>query len=127
MSYEPAICIHAAECVRGLPGVFDPQKKPWVNPEGADTQELAEVIERCPTGALKYERLDIDQREEPPAESSITTISNGPLYARGKIKITDEKGEIIAEENRVAFCRCGKSNSKPFCDNTHIKVKFNAE
>ena len=29
--YDPKICIHAGECVRGLPSVFDVSKKPWID------------------------------------------------------------------------------------------------
>ena len=29
--YDPAICIHAGECVRGLPSVFNVSKKPWID------------------------------------------------------------------------------------------------
>lgn len=59
VSYDREICRHAAECVRGMPEVFDTHKRPWINPEVADTQELAdhlrEVIGRCPTRALHVE------------------------------------------------------------------------
>ena len=34
--WKPDLCIHAAECVKGLPQVFDPNKKPWVDPDQAD-------------------------------------------------------------------------------------------
>jgi hypothetical protein len=46
---EPAL---AAECVRGMPAVFDPAKRPWIAPDAADAETLAAVIRRCPTGAL---------------------------------------------------------------------------
>ncbi|WP_083915635.1 CDGSH iron-sulfur domain-containing protein [Thiofilum flexile] len=26
--------------------------------------------------------------------------------------------------NRQALCRCGQSNNKPFCDGTHVAVKY---
>jgi uncharacterized Fe-S cluster protein YjdI len=28
VSWEPAFCIHAAECLRGLPAVFDSRRRP---------------------------------------------------------------------------------------------------
>ena len=34
VTYDAKRCIHAAECVHGLPGVFDPKARPWVNPAG---------------------------------------------------------------------------------------------
>ena len=57
VTFDGAICEHAAECVRGMPTVFDTSAKPWINPEHADTPELAdhlrEVVGRCPSGALQ--------------------------------------------------------------------------
>ena len=127
VSYDPKICIHAAECVHGLPEVFDPKKKPWVNPDVSTPDEIEKVILRCPSGALKYERHDTQNQEQPPVNSSIKTVKNGPLYLGGNIEIFDNEGNLIAEETRVALCRCGESSNKPFCDYTHIKVNFNAD
>jgi uncharacterized Fe-S cluster protein YjdI len=53
--YDPQVCIHAGECVRGLPSVFDVSKKPWVNVDGASAEAIAEVVGRCPSGALSHE------------------------------------------------------------------------
>ena len=56
ISVDLNLCEHAAECVRGMPEVFDTSKRPWINPEVADTPELAdslrEVTLRCPSKAL---------------------------------------------------------------------------
>ena len=40
VTYDVKRCIHAAECVRGLPAVFDSNAKPWINPDGADAAAL---------------------------------------------------------------------------------------
>ena len=62
VSFDGDICQHAAECVRGMPSVFNTAKRPWIDPEVADTPELAtqlrEVIRRCPSGALRIEEHD---------------------------------------------------------------------
>jgi uncharacterized Fe-S cluster protein YjdI len=52
--YDPEVCIHAGDCVKGLPTVFDIAKKPWINVEGAPTEEIVEQIKQCPSGALSY-------------------------------------------------------------------------
>ena len=31
VTYDAKRCIHAAECVHGVPEVFDPERKPWIN------------------------------------------------------------------------------------------------
>ncbi len=50
--WQPNKCIHSGICFRGLPTVFDPRKKPWINPEEASTQAIVEQVKKCPSGAL---------------------------------------------------------------------------
>jgi uncharacterized Fe-S cluster protein YjdI len=64
VTFEARRCLHAAECVNGLPEVFDPGERPWIRPDGAEAERLAEVVRRCPSGALQYEL--VDGRGEPP-------------------------------------------------------------
>ena len=52
--WRPDLCIHAAECVRQLPDVYNPKAKPWIKPENASTEELKRQIEACPSQALSY-------------------------------------------------------------------------
>jgi uncharacterized Fe-S cluster protein YjdI len=52
--WKPNLCIHAAECVKNLPNVYNPKAKPWITPENASTQELKNQIAKCPSGALSY-------------------------------------------------------------------------
>ena len=55
VSYDPAICTHSGNCVRGLPAVFDVSKDPWINVDGAEPQAIIAAVGRCPSGALSYE------------------------------------------------------------------------
>ena len=50
--WQPDKCIHSVICFRGLPRVFDPRRKPWVNQEEAPTQAIFEQLKKCPSGAL---------------------------------------------------------------------------
>lgn len=55
--WKPHICIHSTICWRGASGlmqVFNPAEKPWIKPEGADTERIVEQIKRCPSGALSF-------------------------------------------------------------------------
>ncbi len=54
VQWNPEKCIHARECVKGLPKVFSHQSKPWINMQGASSEEIKSVIDRCPSGALTY-------------------------------------------------------------------------
>jgi uncharacterized Fe-S cluster protein YjdI len=125
--WEPQYCIHVANCVRGLPQVFDRKRRPWIQigPE-TTAEELARVIVTCPTGALHFQRLDGGAQESPPDETVVRPEPNGPLFITGKIKIVDAQGTVVREDTRVALCRCGQSSNKPFCDGTHLSVDFQA-
>ena len=56
VSFDREVCQHAAECVRGMPEVFDTSKRPWIHPTHANTADLAnhlrKVVARCPSAAL---------------------------------------------------------------------------
>jgi uncharacterized Fe-S cluster protein YjdI len=56
VSFDPEVCAHAGECVRGLPAVFDTAKRPWIQPGEAPADDVVAVVGRCPSGALRIER-----------------------------------------------------------------------
>ena len=116
--WEPAYCIHTANCIRSLPHVFNPRDRPWVHVEAASADAIAEAVMRCPTGALHFRRLDGGPQEGVLQDTYILSVPDGPLYLRGEIALEDERGEI-RRDTRMALCRCGKSRNKPFCDNSH--------
>ena len=55
VSFDDEVCSHAAECVRGLPAVFEPGRRPWIQPDQATAEEVIAVVARCPSGALRIE------------------------------------------------------------------------
>lgn len=55
---------------------------------------------------------------------SIRTIKNGPFRLAGLDEITDAFGRIISIDSTVNLCRCGASDSKPFCDGSHVTSGF---
>jgi len=54
VTFDPNVCIHSGECIRGLPAVFDVRLKRWVRPENAPAGQVAEQVRRCPSGALQF-------------------------------------------------------------------------
>ncbi len=126
VTWDKVKCIHAKECVHGLPGVFNIDEKPWIQPSQANADKVAEVIRQCPSGALQYKRKDSGADEPIPEKNILTLVEDGPVYLKGNLQIKNLDGEVIAEETRAAFCRCGKSSNKPFCDNSHIEAEFKA-
>jgi uncharacterized Fe-S cluster protein YjdI len=109
VTYDAARCLHAAECVHGMPAVFDTAKRPWIAPDAGDAEALAAVIRRCPTGALHY-----TLREGEPERPSVLTRDRlpegGPLLIEGDLELEGTR------ETRAAICRCGQSSNEPYCD-----------
>lgn len=123
--FEGARCIHAAECVHGLPDVFDADRRPWITPSGTPADAIARVVERCPSGALTYERTDGGPAEAvDEIEPRVRVVANGPLHVQGPCAVTDHEGRTVEVGARAALCRCGASKNKPFCDNSHLVVGF---
>jgi uncharacterized Fe-S cluster protein YjdI len=54
ITFDPNLCIHSGVCVRGLPAVFDVNRKRWVRPDLASAEEVAAQVSHCPSGALQY-------------------------------------------------------------------------
>lgn len=127
VTYDVKRCIHAARCVRGLPEVFEPGKRPWITPDEASAQNVADVIESCPTGALHYEMKSSDRHETPASKNRVSLQKDGPVYLYGNIEIQDAEGTTLLEDTRVALCRCGASQNKPLCDNSHKEANFKAD
>lgn len=126
VAWDARRCIHAAECSRRLPAVFDPARRPWIEPDAAEADAVAAAIHHCPTGALQFERLDGGAPEPTPPTNSVEVAANGPLYVRGDIRLVTPDGEELLRDRRVALCRCGVSRHKPFCDDSHRKIGFTA-
>jgi CDGSH-type Zn-finger protein/uncharacterized Fe-S cluster protein YjdI len=122
--YDAQRCIHAKECVHGAPEVFNPQSKPWVTPDNAEARAIATVIKHCPTGALHYQAVDPSLAERADPSNTLTIASHGPLYLRGSFVVVAEDDKELLSDTRAAFCRCGASKNKPFCDNSHFAVAF---
>lgn len=122
--WDAARCIHAGNCLRALPGVFDVRARPWINVEAAAAEEVAAAVRTCPTGALRYQGLADLPDEVPDEPVTVEVRPNGPLYVRGRVKISRPGGDTIADEYRVALCRCGASQNKPFCDNSHRLIRL---
>jgi CDGSH-type Zn-finger protein len=54
----------------------------------------------------------------------ITPTTDGPLQVRGNLEIISGTGRVVARVESARLCRCGGSNTKPFCDGTHARIGF---
>lgn len=124
VTFDLGKCIHVGECLRGLPDVFELRRRPWIAPDAAEPDEVAEIVERCPSGALTYRRLDGGPNEQHDGVSMVP-MRNGPLRVVGEIRVVGPDGseDLLP---RATLCRCGQSANKPWCDNSHLRVGFHA-
>jgi uncharacterized Fe-S cluster protein YjdI len=139
--WKPSKCIHVTTCYRELIEVFNPRNRPWVNMQGAPTEEIIRVVKLCPTAALSYKwNKDIgkpDEEEkgkvtetpqlafEPGA--TITVMKDGPLVIKGNFTIKTSAGGTLKQMKMASLCRCGHSKKMPFCDGSHREVGFTAD
>jgi uncharacterized Fe-S cluster protein YjdI len=122
--WEADKCIHSGICVKGLPNVFRPKVRPWVNIKGADTTALVNQVKRCPTGALSFYMNNEEDKTAQSQNTKVEVLENGPLLVYGTLKITHKDGKEETKNKATAFCRCGASNNKPFCDGAHVNAEF---
>ncbi len=68
--WRPDLCIHSGVCVQGLPGVFSPKRRPWIDIHAAPSERIAAQVDRCPSGALSWERVgpDVGASEAQPGD-----------------------------------------------------------
>ena len=52
--WQPSLCIHSGICFKGLPEVFDPRRKPWIEMDKSVTETIQDQVLKCPSGALSF-------------------------------------------------------------------------
>ncbi|MDE3124526.1 MAG: (4Fe-4S)-binding protein [Bacteroidota bacterium] len=124
--WKPGVCIHSGICINGLPQVFNTALKPWINMQQTDTANIIAQVNQCPSGALSYyhNKDEDEQSVDVQAETRLEVVPNGPLLVYGNVLIKDAYGHESKKNKVTAFCRCGHSANKPFCDGTHKKIDF---
>ncbi len=116
--YNKLLCSHAGECgARALP-IFNPKQKPWVQPNAGTAAQVKDVVEACPSGALRYSLPGEEAQTLADSDAAIAVERDGPLRVKNIAMRADHWAEGQSEQKYV-LCRCGKSKNKPFCDGTH--------
>lgn len=123
VSYTPVLCGHIAACQALHKEVFDPAKKPWIQPENGALDGIMAVVRACPSGALRISVDGEDDHHIDGDEVSITIAKNGP-YVIKNVELEAEFNGAGASHKEYILCRCGQSKNKPFCDGTHHDVKW---
>jgi CDGSH-type Zn-finger protein/uncharacterized Fe-S cluster protein YjdI len=120
--FETKRCIHSRFCVTGAPAVFLANTQgAWIHPDAMPLQRVLEVAHACPSGAIRYRRLDGGAQEGAPPVNLAGVREAGPYAFRGRLQIDGAPAGF-----RATLCRCGASANKPFCDNSHREIGFGA-
>jgi CDGSH-type Zn-finger protein/uncharacterized Fe-S cluster protein YjdI len=120
--YRAERCIHSRFCVTGAPKVFLANVQgPWIHPDAMPVERLAEIAHACPSGAIRYRRLDARPAEPVPPVNLASVREAGPYAFRGDLRLD---GEPVGY--RATLCRCGASRHKPYCDGSHHEIGFGA-
>ena len=122
--WEAEKCIHSGICVKGLPDVFQPKERPWIKIDAASSDALVAQVKECPSGALSYYMNSEKDKSQQSMETKVEVTENGPLLVYGTLKVVDKDGNEEKKNRTTAFCRCGASQNKPYCDGAHVKEEF---
>ncbi|HEV8017149.1 MAG TPA: ferritin-like domain-containing protein [Steroidobacteraceae bacterium] len=122
VEFEAQRCIHSRFCVTWAPQVFLANVKgPWIHPDAMPVERLVDVAHACPSGAIRYRRLDGAADEAAPPVNLAGVREGGPYAFRAELQIAGAPAGF-----RATLCRCGASKNKPYCDNSHHEIGFNA-
>ena len=55
--WKPELCTHAGNCFKGLPKVFNPKERPWINIDAATSEKVISQVNQCPSDALSFVKL----------------------------------------------------------------------
>jgi CDGSH-type Zn-finger protein len=112
----------------------DPHGEVWNQVEKTDDPAVRAMFIRqvghCPAGRLVARDKRTGEFVEPELPLSIGVVDDpamqcaGPLWLRGGVTLVAADGTAYEVRNRVALCRCGQSENKPFCDGTHVAINF---
>ncbi len=130
VNWHPDKCIHSTKCWKGLVEVFNPRARPWINMDGAATDKITEQVKLCPSGALSYvlnATKQPDTQDVIESSTKVEVLKNGPLLVYGTLAVHSKSGVTTRTSNTTAFCRCGASANKPYCDGSHITAEFKAD
>ena len=121
VSFDLATCEHAGFCGDRFTNW---RRMARQADDAAVRERLMQMVRLCPSGALEMKPEADGEQLEPALSVSIGVVRDGPLWVRGGVAITSADGETYEVRNRVTLCRCGRSETKPFCDGTHAHVGF---
>ena len=77
-------------------------------------------------GHIAVDHLSTPEDADAEGPLRIRATEDGPFVVEGPVTIEADDDETVTG-HRGALCRCGASDSKPFCDGSHTDVGFEAD
>ena len=119
--YNRLLCSHAAECGTRQKAAFDSSRKPWIITDNASKEDIMDVVEACPSGALRFSLPSGEPQHARVEAEGITIEPDGPYRVTG-IPLASARQAKGASAEKYVLCRCGASKNKPFCDGSHVDI-----
>jgi CDGSH iron-sulfur domain-containing protein 3 len=63
----------------------------------------------------------MEEKKEIKSQAIIEVVDFGPLKITGNFRIKDLRRDREESLSEILLCRCGRSNNKPYCDDSHKK------
>ncbi len=121
--YNRLLCSHAGVCGARLKAAFDTRRDPWIVPDNATPDQIRDVVEACPSGALSWSEPGGQAQHIVEKEPGVNIERNGP-YRVVKIPLASGIHVEGASPDKYVLCRCGASKNKPFCDGSHADIDW---
>ncbi len=117
-TFNPNTCMHVFYCKP----LAELRKREEAGDEPA-SDEIARVVESCPSGALTYRWKDPQALPSPAQPRPDVDIQEGgEIRIQRKFDLNEALNEAQPDD-RATLCRCGLSKNKPFCDGRHAGKK----
>ena len=112
--FNPNACMHVFKC-KPLKALREREE----NGDASAAEEIARVVQSCPSGALTYESTSVAAPEET-SGAAIEIMDGGEIRVQCNFDINTNLQERQPGD-RATLCRCGLSKNKPWCDGRHKK------
>lgn len=133
----PSLILHDHEDLCSAANFCHRKEDVWNAVEKSDEEHFRRIAiyesSCCPSGRLVLDDKLSEKTFEPVFEPSVSIVDDkaenvsGPIWVKGRITIESAKGVEYQLRNRVTLCRCGSSENKPFCDGTHVDIRFSED
>jgi CDGSH iron-sulfur domain-containing protein 3 len=70
---------------------------------------------------LTVNNSEMEENKEIKPQAVVEVIDFGPLIIKGNFVLKDIKRDSEDSTSEIWLCRCGKSQNKPYCDESHKK------